>query len=211
VDGVLHELSDSIALDKNKRHTVEIVVDRLVVGDGLEPARVANSVDTALKLADGVVAVAVQEKESSPSVGSKQARELVFSQRFACAYCGISMGELEPRSFSFNSPHGACPECTGLGFRLDVDPDLVIPNKDLTLAEGAVQPWVRSGSSSAWYASLLESLARAHSFSTRVPVRQLSDEVLDLILYGNQSRAFTMRHRTHQGKTYAWETTRDGC
>ncbi|MSQ12400.1 MAG: excinuclease ABC subunit UvrA [Dehalococcoidia bacterium] len=261
VDGKLHELSETVTLDKNKRHTVEIVVDRLVVNGELEQGRVANSVDTALRLAEGVMGVSVAGEAGSdasaarPSTGSRrtgkragrtveaaaseppadlsqdrgseagrtgngaapahsagpgQGQELIFSQKAACAYCGISLGELEPRSFSFNSPHGACAECTGLGFRLEVDPDLVIPNKDLSLAEGAIQPWVRSGSSSAWYASLLESLAKAHGFSTRVPVRQLSDDVMELILRGNKSRSFTMRHHTHQGRQYSWDTTFEG-
>ncbi|MSQ11274.1 MAG: excinuclease ABC subunit UvrA [Dehalococcoidia bacterium] len=201
VDHKLHELSETITLAKNKRHTVEIVVDRLIIAEGLEQARVANSVDTALKLAEGVVAV---------SITSEPSREMVFSQQFACPYCGISMGELEPRSFSFNSPHGACPECTGLGFRLDVDPDLVIPNPGLSLAQGAIQPWVRAGTSSAWYGSLLESLSRSHGFSTKVPVKELPDGVMDLILYGNDGRSFTMQHRTHQGKHYSWETTFEG-
>ncbi|MBM3945932.1 MAG: excinuclease ABC subunit UvrA, partial [SAR202 cluster bacterium] len=235
VDGKLHELTETVTLDKNKRHTVEIVVDRLVVNSELEQARVANSVDTALRLAEGVMGVSVLGDPPAPAAARPEARsavgeasepserqrrrgeatadssqEFVFSQKAACAYCGISLGALEPRSFSFNSPHGACAECTGLGFRLEVDPDLVIPNKDLSLAEGAVQPWVRSGSSSAWYASLLESLGKAHGFSTRVPVRQLSEAVMALILYGNQSKTFTMRHHTHQGRVYSWDTTFEG-
>ncbi|MBI2936536.1 MAG: excinuclease ABC subunit UvrA, partial [Chloroflexi bacterium] len=200
VNGSMYELAEAPSLDKNKWHNIEVVVDRLVTGEGLEQTRVYNSVETATKLAEGVVAVSVQDTN----------QELVFAQQFACPYCGISLGELEPRTFSFNNPHGACPECTGLGFKLEIDPDLAVPNKDLSLAEGAIQPWVRSGSSSPWYASMLESLGRAHGFSTRVPVRELPDRAMDLILYGNDSRSFTMRHKTHQGRVYSWETTFEG-
>ncbi|MSP78398.1 MAG: excinuclease ABC subunit UvrA [Dehalococcoidia bacterium] len=201
VDKKMHELSETITLDKNKRHTVEIVIDRLVANASLEQSRVANSVDTAIKLAEGVVGV---------SVLSAPEQEMVFSQQFACPYDGVSLGELEPRSFSFNNPHGACPECTGLGFKLEVDPDMVIPNRDLSLAEGAIQPWVRSGSSSVWYTSLLESLAKKHGFSTKTSVRNLMPDTLDLILYGDRENSFTMRHRTHRGHTYSWETTFEG-
>jgi excinuclease ABC subunit A len=214
VDGKLHELSESIALDKNKRHTVEIVVDRLVVNSELEQARVANSADTALKLAEGVVGVSVAdmgrgEARLAPTADGG-AQEMVFSQNFACPYDGVSLGELEPRSFSFNSPHGACPECTGLGFKLEVDPDLVVPNPDLSLAEGAIQPWMRAGTSSAWYASLLESLARAHGFSARARYRELPEDVKELILYGVKGRSFTMRHKTQAGRVYSWDTTFEG-
>jgi excinuclease ABC subunit A len=135
--------------------------------------------------------------------------ELLFSEQFACVHCGVSLPEIEPRNFSFNSPYGACPTCTGLGFRLEIDPDLVIPNKELSLAEGAIMPWVRAGSSSPWYMSLLESVARAYGFSTRVPVKKLPEWAINLILYGN-GEAVTMRHRTHQGRIYSWETTFEG-
>ena len=168
-----------------------MVVDRLAVGDSLETSRVADSVETALKLAGGEMLVAVPDGE-----------ELLFSERFACVYDGYSLGEIEPRTFSFNSPHGACSECTGLGFKLEIDPDLVIANRNLSLAEGAITPWNRAGSSSPWYASLLESLARSHDFSTKAPVRELPQEVMDLILYGNQGHSITMRHRTHHGRIF---------
>jgi excinuclease ABC subunit A len=120
------------------------------------------------------------------------------------------MGELEPRTFSFNNPHGACPTCTGLGYKLEVDPDFVIPNRDLTLSEGAVQPWVRAGSSSPWLSSLLGSLAEAYGFSTKVPVKKLKKKHLDLVLYGNKGKTVRMTHRTNRGKTFEWDTTFEG-
>ena len=199
VNGEVRELSETFDLDKKKWHTIEIVVDRLVVGDSAEPTRVTDSVETAMKMTSGMVLVSVVDGE-----------ELLFSEEFACVHCNISLGELEPRTFSFNNPHGACSTCTGLGYMLEVDPELVIPNRELSLAEGAVQSWVRAGSSSPWFASLLESLAEAYGFSTKTPVKKLSDENVDLILYGNKGKSITMRHHTQRGKTYEWDTSFEG-
>ncbi len=199
VNGEVHDLSDEFNLDRQKWHTIEVLVDRLVIGDSASATRVADSVETALKLSGGVVLVSVVDGE-----------EMLFSEDLACVHCNISLGEIEPRTFSFNSPHGACPDCTGLGIKLEIDPDLVIPNKGLSLAEGAVVPWVRAGSSSPWYASLLESLARSYGFSTRVPVKKLSKKHLNVVLYGNKSASITMSHRSHQGRDFEWETTFEG-
>ncbi len=199
VNGETHDLSEEFDLDKKKWHTIDVIVDRLVIGDSAEPGRVADSVETALKMAGGVVLVSIADGE-----------DMLFSEQFACVHCNISLGELEPRTFSFNNPHGACPTCTGLGYRLEIDPDLVLPNKDLTLAQGAIQPWVRAGSSSPWFSSLLDSLARAHRISTKVPVKKLSDKHLDLILYGNKSKSIRMRHHTQRGRTFEWDTTFEG-
>ena len=199
VNGETHDLSEGFDLDKQKWHTIEVVVDRLVVGDSAEPGRVADSVESALRLTGGVVLVSIVDGD-----------EMLFSEQFACVHCNISLGELEPRTFSFNNPHGACSTCAGLGYKLEVDPDLVIPNKDLTLAEGAVQPWVRAGSSSPWFASLLESLAGSYGFSTKVPVRKLGKKHLDILLYGNKGRSIRMRHNTQRGRTFEWDTTFEG-
>ena len=199
VNGEVHDLSEQFDLDKKKWHTIEVVVDRLVVGDSAEPTRVADSVESALKMAGGVVLVSVEGGD-----------ELLFSEQFACVHCNISLGELEPRTFSFNNPHGACPECTGLGYKLEVDPDFVIPNREMTLGEGAVQPWVRAGSSSPWFASLLDSLSRTYGFSTKVPVKDLDGKHLDLILYGNKGGQIRMSHVTQRGKTFEWDTTFEG-
>ena len=199
VNGEVYDLSEAPDLDKKKWHTIEIVVDRLVIGDSADAGRVSDSVETALKMAGGTVLVSVVDGE-----------ELLFSEQFACVHCNISLGELEPRTFSFNNPHGACSTCTGLGYRLEVDPELVIPNKDLSIGEGAVQPWVRAGSSGPWFNSLLDSLAEAYGFSTKVPVKKLKAEHLDLVLWGNKGKTMRMRHHTRKGKTYQWKTSFEG-
>ena len=199
VNGELHDLSEKFDLDKKKWHTIEIIVDRLVIGDSAEPGRVADSVESSLKAAGGTVLVSIVDGD-----------EMLFSEELACVHCNISLGELEPRTFSFNNPHGACATCTGLGYRLEVDPDLVIPNKDLTLAEGAIQPWVRAGSSSPWLSSLLTSLSGAYGFSMKVPVKKLGKKHLDLILYGNKGRSIRMRHNSQRGRTFEWDTTFEG-
>ena len=201
VNGTIYQLDEmgDLNLDKKKWHYIELVVDRLIVGEGMEVGRVADSVETALKQGGGVVLVDIQDGE-----------ELVFSESFACVQCGVSLPEIEPRTFSFNSPHGACTECTGLGFKKHVDPDLVIHNRELSLAEGAIIPWTRAGSSSPWYLSLLGSLGKTYGFSTKVPVRDLPDSALDLVLYGNKGESINMRHMTRAGHEYSWETNYEG-
>ncbi len=184
VDGRIHDLSDEFQLDKNKKHSIEAVIDRLVVDGETDPTRVADSVETALKLGAGVVLVSIIDGD-----------ELLFSEHFACVNCGVSLGEIAPRTFSFNSPHGACPDCTGLGNRLEIDPELVIPNRNLSLAEGAIQPWSRTGAMSMWYEDQVESLAREHGFSTRTPVRNLTQKQMNVILYGNEEGAKRVRER----------------
>jgi excinuclease ABC subunit A len=199
VDGKLYDLSDEFSLDKNKRHTIEAVVDRLVIGDETPASRVSDSVETALKLGGGVVLVSIVDGE-----------ELLFSEQFACVYCGISIGEIAPRTFSFNSPHGACPKCTGLGVKLEIDPNLVIPNKNLTISEGAVQPWARASTVTPWYYSMLHSVARKYGFSVNTPVKNLTEEQLNIILYGSRGRPVTISHETEQGKQYEWDTSFEG-
>jgi len=130
VDGKIHDLSEEIKLDKNKKHTIDAIVDRLVIGEGDSQSRISDSVETALKLGAGVIKVSIIDGE-----------ELLFSEQYACVYDGFSIGEIAPRTFSFNSPHGACPACTGLGVKFEIDPDRVIPNKELSIAQGAIHPW----------------------------------------------------------------------
>ena len=199
VNGEVHDLSETFNLNKKRWHTIEIVVDRLVVGDSTDAGRVADSVETALKMAGGVVLVSV--------IGGE---ELLYSEQFACVHCGISLGEMEPRTFSFNNPHGACATCTGLGFRLEIDPDLVIPDKEVSLSQRAVQAWTRAGSISPWYYSQLESLAIAYDIPVDVPVKKLNKEQMDLILYGTKGTSIKMRHHTRRGKTYRWDTSFEG-
>ncbi|MBI2854977.1 MAG: excinuclease ABC subunit UvrA [Chloroflexi bacterium] len=188
VDGRVHDLSDDFDLDKNKRHTIEVVVDRLVVGHEESSSRIADSVETALKLGEGVAQVSV--------VGGE---ETLFSEHFACPNCNVSLGEVSPRTFSFNSPHGACPACSGLGIKLEVDPDLVVPNKRLTLGEGAIQPWARSGVMGSWYSGMLEALAARHGFSMDKPVSQLTEEQMRLALYGDGDGTLHVHYRNRHG------------
>jgi excinuclease ABC subunit A len=177
VDGKVIDLSDDIQLEKTKKHSIEAVVDRLVVGQEEDQSRISDSVETALKLGSGIVLISIVDSQ-----------EILFSEHFACVYCGISLGEIAPRTFSFNSPHGACPACTGLGFKQEVDPDLIL-NKELSIAEGAILPW----SSHNWYLWKLEPAARDHGFSLRTPVKNLSKEHLDIILYGEGGETRTYR------------------
>ncbi len=198
VDGRVYDLSEEFQLDKNKKHSIEAVIDRLVVDAATETSRIADSVETALKLGAGVVLVSVIDEE-----------ELLFSEHFACVHCGISLGEIAPRTFSFNSPHGACPACTGLGIKLEIDPELVIPNKELTLAEGAIQPWARSGSMSTWYESMIATLARRCGFSMIIPVSQLSVVQLNMLLYGNEE-GVRVKYKNHRGWTRDYYTDFEG-
>jgi excinuclease ABC subunit A len=180
LDGQVMELEEVPALDKNKRHTMEAVVDRLVVKPDLG-ARLPDSLELALKLADGVVRVAVAGGD-----------ELLFSEKFACDHCGVSLPELTPRLFSFNSPQGACPACSGLGTRKVIDPDLVVPNPNLSLREGAVRPWAHRHSLR--HQQMLEALEHHYQFSMRTPFQDLPGEVQQAILYGSQGQAVSFFH-----------------
>ena len=193
VDGSIHDLAEDFDLDRYKQHTIEAVVDRLVIQGRDQQGRLADSVETSLKLGGGVVLVKVLDGE-----------ELLFSEHFACVRCGISLGEIEPRTFSFNSPHGACPACTGLGVKMEIDPDMVLPNKELSIAEGAIRPWGWFS----WHSSQLESLARRCSFSLHVPVKELSELHLNLILYGEEGEL--VRHRNRFGRVRGYFTGYEG-
>ncbi|MBO55754.1 MAG: excinuclease ABC subunit A, partial [Dehalococcoidia bacterium] len=191
--------ADSITLNKQKWHYIDIVVDRLIIRPEIETSRVAESVETALREGHGVLQIFQENKGDT-----------IFSEEFACVSCGTSLPEIEPRTFSFNSPHGACNICTGLGYKLEVDPQLVIPNKDLSLSEGAISPWNRSGTSSTWYLSMVESVATSHGFSANTPVKDLEDSSVDLILNGDSEKKITMKHKTRRGQLYSWDTTFEG-
>lgn len=172
IDGEIRELGTDIELEKNKKHTIEVVVDRIIVREGIRK-RLADSLELALGLAGGLAIIQLVDED----------RELVFSQNLACPDCSFSLEELSPRLFSFNSPYGACSYCTGLGFRLEVDPELVIPDRSKSLAEGAIAPWSRSYN---YYPQLLGAVAKKYGFSTEVPLSQLSDEALQIVLYGSK-------------------------
>ena len=189
-DGNLYDLTEEIKLEKNKKHTVEIVVDRLVIKAGINQ-RLTDSIETASALAGGIVLINVLGEEE---------RDLLFSQNYACEDCGISIEELTPRMFSFNSPFGACPTCTGLGFQLRADPDLIIPDKSLSILDGAITApgWanIRGDGISRMY---FEALAKQYHFSLTTPVGQLSDEVMHVILYGTGGEKLKLHYDQARG------------
>jgi excinuclease ABC subunit A len=180
VDKKIMELSDDIQLDKNKKHSIEVIVDRIVVGQSGSQSRIADSVETSLKLGGGIVLVSIVEGE-----------DLLFSEHFACVNCAISLGEIAPRTFSFNSPHGACTECTGLGVKMEIDPELVIPYRDVSINEGAIKPWQFQ----TWYFYALESVARRYGFSLNTPIKDLDDRQLNVLLYGEGGDVHQYRNR----------------
>ncbi len=184
VDGYVHDLSEEFSLEKNKKHKIEAVVDRLVTGEADTSNRIADSIETALKLGGGIVLISVVDGE-----------ELLFSEHFACEHCGISLNEIAPRSFSFNSPHGACPECSGIGVKLEVDPSLILTDKKLSIADGAIKIWGWG----AWRAQELESIAGRYGFSLRTPMSELSPEQLDIVLYGEEGEL--IKSRGYKGRT----------
>ncbi|PIC67320.1 excinuclease ABC subunit A [Sporosarcina sp. P21c] len=187
VNGETIDLDDNIELDKNKKHTIEIVIDRIVMKEGVE-TRLSDSLESALRLADGNVLVDVIGEE-----------ELFFSEHHACPICGFSIGELEPRMFSFNSPFGACPECDGLGMKLEVDPDLVIPNSDLTLKEHAIAPW--EPTSSQYYPELLKTIAKHYKIPMDVPVSELADSDIEKLMLGSKKEKIRFRYTNEFGNT----------
>ncbi len=247
VDGNVRDLSEEIDLDKQKKHTIEVVVDRLVIrkksvqpretsyeepralrkvaerptlydvnaqrdsshdGNDVEAARsanqfsapdeeesldlsfrqrVADSLETTLKLGSGVVLVSIIDGE-----------EILFSEKFACVYCGISLPEIAPRTFSFNSPHGACPTCTGLGTQQEIDAELVVTHPELSLSEGAIAPWSKVVNGSQWHAAILEALAKKYDFSLHTPWRDLAPEQQQKVLYGT-SEPLTIRYTPQHG------------
>ncbi|MBQ2323272.1 MAG: excinuclease ABC subunit UvrA, partial [Oscillospiraceae bacterium] len=190
VDGSMYDLGEEIRLDKNKKHNIEIVVDRLILRPDVVH-RLTDSAETAAALTGGLVLVNVLQEE----------RDILFSQNYACEDCGISIEELTPRMFSFNNPFGACPECTGLGSQLKVDPELIIPNRSLSILDGAIcaSGWnnVRGDGISRMY---FDALAKKYHFSLRDPMDKLSDEVMDVILYGTRGEALELQYDQPRGK-----------
>jgi excinuclease ABC subunit A len=210
VDGDVKELREKIVLDKKRKHTIEVVVDRLVIKPEVRK-RLTDSIETTLRLSTGIVTVL-----ADPSSGSGQvAREITFSEAFACVHCGISFEELAPRVFSFNSPYGACPACTGLGEKIEIDPWKVIPDRSKSIADGAIVPWSKSlgggrfPSMNPYYLQQLERVLRKYRVKMSTPIEDLSDDVLDVVLYGTdkeQDFAFTSR----SGKTWEYRSSFEG-
>ncbi|MEC2050058.1 excinuclease ABC subunit UvrA, partial [Bacillus amyloliquefaciens] len=186
IDGEMAELSDEIELEKNKKHSIEVVIDRIVVKEGVA-ARLSDSLETALRLGEGRVMIDVIGQE-----------ELMFSEHHACPMCGFSIGELEPRLFSFNSPFGACPTCDGLGLKLEVDPELVIPNPELSLKEHAIAPWTPI--SSQYYPQLLQAVCTHYGIDMETPVKDLPNHQLDKVLYGSGNERIYFKYENDFGQ-----------
>ena len=190
VDGSMYELSDEIKLDKNKKHNIEIVVDRLSVKDGIQK-RLTDSIETTLKLAEGLMTVDVIDGEP-----------MNFSMSFSCPDCGISIDEIEPRSFSFNNPFGACPECFGLGYKMEFDAELMIPDESLSIDEGAivVTGWQSATDEGSFTRAILKALAKEYGFSLDTPFKDYSDEVKDIIINGTNGKSVKVRYKGQRGE-----------
>lgn len=189
IDGSLYELSEEIKLDKNKKHNIEIVVDRLVVKPGIEK-RLTDSVESVLELAEGLLCVDVIGGEA-----------IQFSQSFSCPDCGISIDEIEPRSFSFNNPFGACPECFGLGYKMEFDEELMIPDKNLSISEGAIQVmgWQSCTDPSSYTYATLTALAKEYGFSLDTPYKELPEEVRHMLIYGTDGKEVKVHYKGQRG------------
>ncbi|MBT1073726.1 excinuclease ABC subunit UvrA [Geobacter grbiciae] len=196
VDGVQYELAEEIPLDKNKKHDIDIVVDRLIVKPGIE-RRLADSLETALNHAEGVVKVQVIDGET-----------ILFSEALACIDCGISYPEMTPRMFSFNNPYGACSDCTGLGTRMYFDEELVVPNPDLSIRDGAIVPWEKR--LSGWYHMTLDALAKAYDFDIQTPFRELPQKVQEVILRGSGGRKIEFWWEEDGGRRHTYTKEFEG-
>lgn len=197
VDKKIYELDETPSLDRYKIHDIEVVIDRLA--DLVDDQRVTESVETALRFGEGLVTLATEEGVDK-----------TFSEKFACPEHGLSLPELEPRTFSFNSPQGACQTCGGLGVKLTVDQDLVIPNKNLSITEGAIHPWSRMISHDSWSSRRLDALAVHLNFSLSSPIKDLSKEVLDIILNGSTEETFRVSGRNRFGRSITFDTSFEG-
>ena len=199
IDGEVRELSEPIKLPKTYKHTIEVVVDRLVAKQGIR-RRVADSIETALELAEGIASIAVMTHEGHEELQT-------FSEKLACTFCGLSFDELAPRNFSFNSPYGACPTCDGLGTRLEVDADLVVPDPTLSINEGALAPWA-SNTLEYWY-RVLEAVGEVHGFSLDTPWKKLPKRAREVVLYGSEEEIY-VRYRNRYGRQRSYYTTYEG-
>ncbi len=200
VDGELHELPVDLNLDKNYRHDIEVVVDRLVIREGIE-RRLTDSIETALRLSEGLVQIETVEKDGP-------GESMLFSESFTCTNCGASIAEIQPRTFSFNSPHGACQRCDGLGSRLEIDPDLVVPNDELSINEGALAPWANSQSE--YQASVLSSLVEKYGLDPDRSWRDLPEEHRNLVLHGTKDERVYVSYRNRYGRRRQYMTHFDG-
>ncbi len=212
INGEIRDLDEEISLDKKFRHRIEVVVDRLVIrhgsasaedGERPDASRLADSIETALRLSEGTVLV------NLPDEGTDGADRL-YSERYACPEHGGSFEEPAPRNFSFNSPHGACPACTGLGSRLEIDPDLVLTDPSRSIEEGAIVPWRRMATTDSWFAKILNAVAGKYDFSTEDPVSELSEEARRILLHGNGGERVVVQYQSRSGATHDFSTTFEG-
>ena len=203
IDGNMYELSEDIKLDKNIKHNIEIVVDRLIVREGIEQ-RLTDSVENALKLSDGLLNVEVL-KEDEPEV-------FTFSQNYACPDCGISVEEIEPRSFSFNNPFGACPECFGLGYRMEFSLDLMIPDRSLSINQGVFQVtgWQSSSTKGSYSHAMLEALSKEYGFSLDTPFNELPEHVQHMLIYGTGGKKVSVKYKSRYSGGTVYETAFEG-
>jgi excinuclease ABC subunit A len=195
VDSKIYDTDEEFNLHKNYKHDIEVVIDRLMV-DSHNRRRLAESVEQALNLGEGVIFVLNTDND----------KETTFSQNYACEKCGINLPELSPRSFSFNSPYGACPACTGLGTKLEVDPELVVPNARLTIAEGAIRPWARTTSKMGWYTQILIAVGKKYDFSVNAPYEKMPQKARDLTMYGTGEEII----KVELGNGRVYETAYEG-
>jgi excinuclease ABC subunit A len=191
VNGKIYDIDEDPRLDKNKKHDIDAVIDRIMI-DRENEKRISESVENALNLGEGIVYV--------NDVDGKN--EHIYSQNFACPTCGISLPEISPRSFSFNSPYGACPACTGLGTKLEIDPDLVVPNSKLTVAEGAIRPWARTTAKMGWYTQILATVGEKYGFSINIPFDSLTKKQKEIVMYGTGDEMYKvpMGYRSYETK-----------
>lgn len=200
VDGSMYELSEEIKLDKNKKHSIDIVVDRLVVRQDVE-RRLTDSIETALQLAEGLMKIEVIGERNETGV-QKENTVINFSDSFSCPDCGISIDEIEPRSFSFNNPFGACPTCAGLGFKMEFDPDLMIPDQSLSINDGAivVLGWQSCNDGKSYSNAILKALGKEYGFSLDTPFQDYPQDIKDLLLYGKNSRPVKVYYKGQRGE-----------
>jgi len=197
IDGEVRELTEEIRLDRYYQHTIEVIVDRLIRKEGMEQ-RLTQSLETALSLAEGVADIEIVDGST-----------LTFSQHLACSKCGLSFEDLQPRNFSFNSPYGACPECSGIGTRYQVDPELVIADPELSLGEGAIAMW--SSNRMRYYHRLLSGLSKVFGFSMDTPWQDLSEDIREKILYGTGEEKITVEYVNRFGRKRRWDATFEGA
>ena len=207
IGGEVRSLDEEIALEKNKRHSIDVVVDRIALPESDADdderqslaGRLAESIEQALQLGDGIVRIRALDEEE----------DRIYSEQLACPRDMFALGEIEPRSFSFNSPHGACPDCTGLGITMEVDPELVIPDHSKSLSDGAIAPWARSSSHSGWHSRILETVFLRFGGDTDAPFSELSDELIDAVLYGMEE-PIVLDWENHRGRRRTYETQFEG-